>query len=78
MSTTLILPTLGRTDQEATILFWLKREGDRIEPGDLVVEIETEKAVLQVEALVGGTITKILVHEGETAPIGAALAMVED
>jgi pyruvate dehydrogenase E2 component (dihydrolipoamide acetyltransferase) len=62
--------------EEGTILQWLKQVGDRIEVGDELVEIETDKANMAYESDVAGTLTEIVVQEGETVPIGEPIARV--
>ena len=66
MATEIILPKLGQTMEFATVVRWLVAEGDRIEQGQPVVEIETDKAVLEVESFVRGTLLKIIAQPGET------------
>lgn len=74
----LTMPKTGHIEDEATVHRWLKAEGDVLEKGDAVLEVETEKAVLEVEAFVAGTLLRILVAEGETVAVGTALAIVGD
>ena len=80
MATTIdvIMPQLGFDMQEATIQRWLKAEGDHVERGEPIAEVETEKATLQVEAYNTGTLTKILQNEGETVPVGDKIAEIEE
>lgn len=60
-----------------TVTKWLVRPGDVVKRGDVVVEVETDKAAMEVEIFEGGTISKLLVPEGEKVPVGTALALVE-
>lgn len=69
MATPVILPELGETMNEATIVRWLKNEGDAVKKGDVLLEIQTDKAVLEVESFVSGTLLKILGQPGETLPV---------
>lgn len=69
MATPVILPELGETMNEATIVRWLKNEGDAIKKGDVLLEIQTDKAVLEVESFVSGTLLKVLGQAGETLPV---------
>jgi len=64
--------------EEGTILQWLKKVGDEVAVGDEVVEIETDKANMAYESDVAGTLSEILVEEGETVPIGTPIARVGD
>jgi pyruvate dehydrogenase E2 component (dihydrolipoamide acetyltransferase) len=65
----IIMPKLGLTMEEGTILQWLRKAGDTVEKGDPLFEVETDKAVNEIEAPCSGTIGKILVQEGETAAV---------
>ena len=78
MSTTLKMPKWGMGIDEGTVLKWLKAEGDSITKGDILVEIETAKAVQEVEASVSGILRKILLAEGETAEVRTELALIEE
>jgi len=69
MATQIILPQLGQTMEDATIVRWLKNEGDVVEKGDVLVEIQTDKAVLEVESFASGTLLKILAQPGESLPV---------
>lgn len=66
MATEIILPKLGQTMEFATVVRWLVAEGDRVEKGQPILEIETDKAVLEVESLAAGTLLKILAQPAET------------
>ena len=70
------MPRLSDTMQEGTLARWLKKPGDEIKKGDVLAEIETDKATLDLEAYEEGTLQQILVQEGETVPIGQAVAVV--
>ena len=80
MSTTVdvIMPQLGFDMEEATIQRWLKQEGDHIERGEPIAEVETEKATLQVEAYNTGTLSKILKGEGDTVPVGDKIGEITE
>ena len=64
------MPRLSDTMEEGVIATWRKQVGDQINRGDVVAEIETDKAIMELEAYDDGVLEKILVGEGETAPIG--------
>jgi pyruvate dehydrogenase E2 component (dihydrolipoamide acetyltransferase) len=72
----IIMPNLAQTSGELKILRWLKSPGDRIEQGDKLVEIETDKAVMEVEAYTGGYLREVLVNEGEAAELSAPIAVL--
>ena len=71
-----VMPRLSDSMEEGTVLQWLKQVGDEIAIGDELVEIETDKANMAYEADLEGTLTEILVDEGETVPIGTPIARV--
>jgi pyruvate dehydrogenase E2 component (dihydrolipoamide acetyltransferase) len=73
-----VMPRLSDSMEEGTILQWLKQVGDEVAVGDELVEIETDKANMAYEADVAGTLSEILVQEGETVPIGTPIAQVGD
>jgi pyruvate dehydrogenase E2 component (dihydrolipoamide acetyltransferase) len=73
-----VMPRLSDSMEEGTILQWLKAVGDEIAVGDELVEIETDKANMAYESDVAGTLSEILVQEGETVAIGTPIAMVGD
>jgi pyruvate dehydrogenase E2 component (dihydrolipoamide acetyltransferase) len=70
------MPKLGFDMREAVLLRWLIKEGDEVKQGDIVAEIESDKATLELESPVSGTLLKFLVNDGDVAAIGANLAMV--
>ncbi|MEE9606645.1 MAG: 2-oxo acid dehydrogenase subunit E2 [Myxococcota bacterium] len=70
------MPKLSDTMEEGTLNVWRKSEGDRIEKGDILLEIETDKADMEFEAYMTGSLAKILVPAGETVPIGTPIAVV--
>src|SRR6476659_9870921 len=70
------MPRLSDSMEEGTVLQWLKSVGDEIAVGDELVEIETDKANMAYESDVAGTLSEILVQEGETVPIGTPIATV--
>ena len=70
------MPRLSDTMQEGTIARWLKKQGDAVKKGDVLAEIETDKATMDLEAYDAGVLQQILVQEGETVPIGRAIAVI--
>src|SRR5919205_4047051 len=76
MSEELVMPRLSDTMEQGTIGRWLKREGDSFSEGDVLAEIETDKALMEFQAYDSGTMLKILVDDGESADLGAAIAVV--
>ncbi len=76
MATVIEMPKLSDTMEEGTIANWNIKEGDTVESGDIVAEVETDKATMDLEAFDSGTVLKILVEEGDTAPIGDKLVIL--
>ncbi len=76
MSINIDMPKLSDTMTEGTLLKWHKKVGDTVEIGDVLAEIETDKATMEMEAFDDGTITAILVEEGGKAAIGSVLAVL--
>jgi 2-oxoglutarate dehydrogenase E2 component (dihydrolipoamide succinyltransferase) len=77
MATEILVPELGESVLEATVSRWLKKEGDRIEQGEVLVELETDKVNLEVGATESGVIDRILHREGEDVKVGDVLATLE-
>lgn len=69
MAKEILMPKMGMTMETGTVLNWYVKEGDTVEKGDLLLSVETDKAVLDVEAFEAGTVLKILVPESETVPV---------
>jgi pyruvate/2-oxoglutarate dehydrogenase complex dihydrolipoamide acyltransferase (E2) component len=78
MTTKVFFPKSGMGIEEGTVVRWLKAVGDSVATGDVLVELETAKAVVEVEALVSGTLVTQLVAEGEVAMINTPIAEIED
>ena len=75
MSNEILMPALSPTMTEGKLARWLKKEGDSVAPGDVIAEIETDKATMEVEAIDDGVIEKILVAEGtEGVPVNTPIA----
>jgi pyruvate dehydrogenase E2 component (dihydrolipoamide acetyltransferase) len=72
------MPRLSDSMETGKILRWLKKEGEQVQKGEPLVEIESDKANIEVEAYASGKLSKILVPEGESAPIGAVIAEIGD
>ncbi len=76
MSVNIEMPKLSDTMTEGTLVKWHKQVGDSVEIGDILAEIETDKATMEMEAFDDGILTEILIQAGEKAPIGAILAVL--
>jgi pyruvate dehydrogenase E2 component (dihydrolipoamide acetyltransferase) len=70
------MPKLSDTMTEGTVVRWLKKEGEEVEIGDIIAEIETDKATMEMEAFDEGILSKISVPEGGKAPVGSAIAVL--
>src|SRR3712207_8553830 len=64
MATDILMPALSPTMEQGKLAKWLKKEGDSVKPGDVLAEIETDKATMEVEAIDEGVLAKILVADG--------------
>ncbi len=78
MATELTMPQMGYDMQEGTILKWLKSEGESVQNGEPIAEIETDKAVVEFESYADGVVQAILVSAGTTVPVGEPIAVVGD
>lgn len=74
----IVIPDVAMGDAEVDIMKWNVREGDKVKKGDKLVEIESEKTSVEIEADYDGTITKIFVKEGEVTSIGQVIAEMEE
>jgi len=74
--TPVIMPKLGLTMDEGRLVDWLKREGDHVEAGEILFEVETDKATMEVESPVAGYVRKLLVAAGETIPVTGVIALI--
>ena len=72
------MPRLSDTMEEGVVATWLKKVGDKIEEGDILAEIETDKATMEFESFYEGTLLHIGIKEGQTAPVDSLLAIVVD
>ena len=70
MPINILMPALSPTMEKGNLAKWLKKEGDKVKSGDVIAEIETDKATMEVEAVDEGTIAKILVPEGTAGRAG--------
>jgi pyruvate dehydrogenase E2 component (dihydrolipoamide acetyltransferase) len=73
---TVEMPKMGDTMEEGKILRWIKHEGDPVNKGESLAEVETDKVNIEIESFASGVLRKILVPEGASAPIGAGIALI--
>lgn len=76
MATKVIMPKLSPTMEEGQISRWLKKEGDKVSMGEPLAEIDTDKATMEMQALGNGVLRKILIGEGQSAPLGQLIAVI--
>ena len=76
MATQVVMPKLSPTMEEGQVSRWLKKEGDKVSMGEPIAEIDTDKATMEMQALSAGVLRKVLVHEGESAPLGQPIAII--
>src|SRR3954454_20691313 len=76
MAEELVMPRLSDTMERGTVARWLKREGDSVAEGEVLAEIETDKATMELNSYSEGVLLKILVGDGESADLGAPIALV--
>lgn len=72
------MPKMGDGMEEGTINVWLKKEGDMVKAGDIIAEVETDKANVEISAYDSGILSKILVPVGKTVPVGTVIAYIGD
>src|SRR4051794_36668567 len=78
MATKVIMPKLSPTMEEGQISRWLKKEGDKVSMGEPLAEIDTDKATMEMQALSNGVLRKIIVNEGQAAPLGQLIAIIAE
>ncbi len=78
MANKVVMAQLSPTMEEGRLVEWKVEEGDEVLQGDVVAEIETDKANMDVEAMAGGVLRKIVVGEGQTVPVGATIGIIAD
>jgi pyruvate dehydrogenase E2 component (dihydrolipoamide acetyltransferase) len=76
MATQVVMPKLSPTMEEGQISRWLKNEGDKVSMGEPLAEIDTDKATMEMQALGSGVLRKILIKDGESAPLGQIIAVI--
>jgi len=77
MATDIVMPQLGESIAEGTVIKWLIPKGGRIEKDQPLLEVETDKVALEIPSPGGGTLTEVLVQEGQTVPVGTLIARLD-
>ncbi|HZA02471.1 MAG TPA: biotin/lipoyl-containing protein, partial [Hyphomicrobiaceae bacterium] len=79
MPVNILMPALSPTMEKGNLAKWFKKEGDKIKPGDVIAEIETDKATMEYEAIDEGTLAKIVVPEGtQDVPVQSLIAVLAE
>ena len=73
-----IMPKMGDAMEAGTLSSWLKHEGDQVEVGDVLAEIETDKATMELEAEDAGVLTRLIAGEGDEVAVGKPIAMISE
>jgi pyruvate/2-oxoglutarate dehydrogenase complex dihydrolipoamide acyltransferase (E2) component len=76
MATFFPLPKLGMNQEEGEVVSWLVSEGDEVKEGQPIVEVETDKATVELEATAAGVLARIVAAEGDIVPINGVLAVI--
>jgi pyruvate dehydrogenase E2 component (dihydrolipoamide acetyltransferase) len=76
--TKVVMPKLSEAMETGKLIKWIKKEGDRVNGGDILAEVETDKADVEMEAFGSGVLRKILVKEGDTVPVGSLIAVIAE
>ena len=78
MATSVVMPQMGYDMKEGTVVRWHKQEGDAVARGEVIADIETDKATVEFEAYTAGVLRKIVVQEGVSIPVGQLIAVITD
>jgi pyruvate dehydrogenase E2 component (dihydrolipoamide acetyltransferase) len=76
LATSMVMPQMGYDMHEGKVVRWLKKEGEEVIRGEVIAEIETDKATVEYEAYTGGVMAKIVAEEGVTIPVGGLIAVI--
>ena len=76
MATSIVMPQMGYDMKEGKVVRWLKKEGEEVTRGEVIAEIETDKATVEYEAYTGGVMAKIVAEEGVAIPVGGLIAVM--
>src|SRR2546425_3908967 len=74
MATSVVMPALEMAQETGKIVSWLKKEGDSVAKGEVLLEVETDKAVVEIEATADGQLAGVKSHEGDVVPVGTIIA----
>src|SRR5207237_825456 len=74
MATSVVMPALEMAQETGKIVSWVKKEGDTVAKGEILLEVETDKAVVEIEATADGVLAGVKSHEGDVVPVGTTIA----
>src|ERR1051325_6518397 len=74
MATSVVMPALEMAQETGKIVSWVKKEGDKVAKGEILLEVETDKAVVEIEATADGVLAGVKSHEGDVVPVGTTIA----
>src|SRR5437016_5230981 len=74
MATSIVMPALEMAQETGKIVSWVKKEGETVSKGDVLLEVETDKAVVEIEAVADGVLAGVKSHEGDVVPVGQTIA----
>ena len=78
MAIDVIMPAFEMAQDSALLVRWLKKEGEQVVKGDVLMEVETDKATVEVEATGSGILSRVTAHDGEQVPVGKVIAVLLD
>ncbi len=78
MATNVVMPQMGYDMREGTVVRWYKQEGETVDRGEVIADIETDKATVEFEAYTGGVLGRIIAQEGVAIPVGELIAIITD
>src|SRR5215813_11449684 len=74
MATSVVMPALEMAQETGKIVSWIKKEGEAVTKGEVLLEVETDKAVVEIEAAADGVLASVKSHEGDVVPVGQTIA----
>src|SRR5438067_5302193 len=76
MATSVVMPALEMAQETGKIVSWVKKEGDTVTKGEILLEVETDKAVVEIEAMADGVLAGVKSREGDVVPVGTTIAWI--
>ena len=78
MATNVVMPQMGYDMREGTVVRWYKQEGETVDRGEVIADIETDKATVEFEAYTGGVLGRIVAEAGIAVPVGELIAIITE